>query len=380
MASASCIDELAASLLLLADSDFHGYSPLYESLAHSLAADADTLAFVCDNVAGTSRWGRVAVLFLAAVHDAALACPDSRLAAIYRGETDDDPHQALVELVADERERVVTSLQTRSVQTNEVARSAVIMPAVVEAGLGDRPVTLIEMGPSAGLNLLMDRYRIDYLRTANPGDGNRDGDAVVATAGPPASALTIRCELRGDHVPLLDPHPVVAHRTGVDLSPLLIDDAADRRWLRACVWPGAVDRAALLDAAVAMAVDHPPELVKGDAVTDLAPMVAAAPAATVPVVVSSWALAYVSSADRTRIIGQLGAIDRGGPVALVTVEEPRFTPWLAIDPGTAPAGSDGTPTAVGLTVWDSGHMSTRHLGWCHPHGRWLQWCDAQGPN
>ena len=73
-------------------------------------------------------------------------------------------------------------MRTRSIQTNEVGRSAALLPAlaVVRAGAlavgDDRPLALVELGPSAGLNLLLDRYAVTY---------RRDG-AVVATVGDPA--------------------------------------------------------------------------------------------------------------------------------------------------------------------------------------------------
>ena len=105
------------------------------------------------------------------------------------------------------RAALAATLSTRRTQTNETARCAGLLPAFAAVADG-RPLALIEIGASAGLNLRWDHYAYDY--------GGR-------AAGVPSSPLTIACELRGPHVPPLDPPPV-AWRAGIDLSPV---DASD---------------------------------------------------------------------------------------------------------------------------------------------------------
>ena len=58
------------------------------------------------------------------------------------------------------------------VQTNEVRRSALLLPAffLVSREAQGRPLYLLEIGTAAGLNLLWDRYGYDY------GNGLRSGD------------------------------------------------------------------------------------------------------------------------------------------------------------------------------------------------------------
>lgn len=372
MADDSAIGQLGASLLLLADSDFAGYSPLYEQLARSLAADPETLAFVCDHVGTDARWGRVGVLFLASLHDVALANPDSRLASLYRGDITGDPHAGAVELLAAHADQVADNLRTRSVQTNEVTRSAVLLPALVSAGLGGQQVALVEMGASAGLNLFADRYRLSYRRSG----------AEVACAGTTDSTVQVQCELVGTVDPPVDPPAVVVARTGVDLSPLDVTDPADRRWLRACVWPGSPARHNLLDAAMGLVSLQPPVLQRGNAVDALADMVEAIEPGVVAVVVSSWTMAYIPSVGRNRLLEQIGSVAPRGDVVLVTIEEPRFTPWIdpafgQLDARVAGAsiGVAGTPTAVSVSTWSGGEVGGRQVGWCHPHGRWLQWLE-----
>jgi len=66
----------------------------------------------------------------------------------------DDPVDAHAEFL---REFV----RTQSVQTNEVQRSWVLLPCFLRAAelLGVDELDVVELGPSAGLNLVWDRYR-----------------------------------------------------------------------------------------------------------------------------------------------------------------------------------------------------------------------------
>src|SRR5581483_9734788 len=54
-------------------------------------------------------------------------------------------------------------IATRLVQTNEVGRSACLLPAfsVASQREGDAPLAVVDFGCSAGLNLLFDRFHMD---------------------------------------------------------------------------------------------------------------------------------------------------------------------------------------------------------------------------
>ena len=55
-------------------------------------------------------------------------------------------------------------LQAGVTQTNDVLRSALLFPAfcLVAARAGGRPLGLVEIGTSGGLNLCWDQYRYEY--------------------------------------------------------------------------------------------------------------------------------------------------------------------------------------------------------------------------
>ena len=368
------IAELSALFMFLAEHDFAGYSPLYERIARHLAASPDLLMFVHASAAPNARRGRVPVLFLATLHDQTLRHPDTSLAAIFAGRsaTDAELADAIDELVTLDRDEIIETMRSRSVQTNEVGRTAAIVAGLAHLGadgvLGSRRIGLVELGPSAGLNLFADRWHVAYMR---------DG-AVVAEAGPEESPVRLDCELRGPRTPGSFDVPSIGLRTGIDPAPIDASDADQARWLRACVWPDVPDRPQRLAAAIAVVAEAPPTLVQGDAVTGLAPMVAAIDDRLLPVVQSTWALAYLSADGRAAVLDGLEAIGATRDLAFLTLEEPRFTPWIE-----TPAGidewyetGDGTPTMLGVRVWRDGVATSTALAMTHPHVTWMRWLDG----
>ena len=362
------IEELSGLFRFLAEHDFAGYSPLYERIALTMATDPELLAFVDDAAAPNSRRGRVPVLFHATLHEQAMRHPDELLGRAFVGDPSVDLHAAIGECIALHRDDVVATMRSRSVQTNEVGRSAAIAMGLAAASPDGRGVALIELGPSAGLNLFVDHWHIDYVR---------DG-ASIASCGPTDSPVQLACELRGPLEPSATAVPTIAHRTGVDPSPIDASDPDQARWLQACVWPGVPERPQRLAAALSVVALDPPPLVRGDAVTDLAPLVAATDAELLPIVLSTWALAYVSAEGRARVLDELDAIGAERDLAIVTLEEPRFTPWIELPDELVTIyyeTGDGTPTVLGLRRWIGGECTSKVLAVCHPHVRWMRWLD-----
>ena len=171
-------------------------------------------------------------------------------------------------------------MRARRTQTNEPARCAVLLPALAQL---PEPLALVDVGASAGLTMLFDRYSYDY-------GGHR-------LAGADPDAPTLRCQVAGP-VPLPDRIPAIVWRTGLDLNPLDVTVDDDVRWLSCLVWPDEEDRAERLAAAIASARRAPPPVIRGDLLTDLPAVVAQAPADATVVVYHSSVLWYVTPPQR----------------------------------------------------------------------------------
>ena len=97
-------------------------------------------------------------------------------------------------------------------QTNEVRRSAALLPAAaLVQKLTGLPLSLLEMGASAGLNLHFDRYALE---------------TPFGAIGADDPALTLRPEWRGDVPPVgqID----VSDRRGCDLAPVDTSEESER--------------------------------------------------------------------------------------------------------------------------------------------------------
>jgi hypothetical protein len=227
-------------------------------------------------------------------------------------------------------------------QTNEVGRSAVLTAGLL--AVADRfgqPVELLELGASAGLNMLLDRYGYDLGGLA---------------AGDPASMLRQAPEWNGDPPP--DAAVSVAARAGVDLRPM--DARRDGERLLAYVWPDQPARLRQLEAALAIASGDTPQVEQGDAADWLeAKLAAPAEAGRTRVVLHSIAFQYFPAETQARIAA---AIEAAGAEA----SEGKPLAWLRFEM----APGDAKPS-LRLRLWPDGE--DRLLAWCHPHGKSVRW-------
>jgi hypothetical protein len=240
--------------------------------------------------------------------------------------------------VLEEHADEVTSLiRRRATQLNEPNRCASLLPLL---GRLQGPLALLEVGASAGLCLLPDRYVYEY-----------DGHPVV-NAGAPGPVL--RCVLRGP-APLPDHVPEVVWRAGLDLEPIDPGDPDAVSWLEALVPPDEPDRLDRLRAALAVATKEAPQVVQGDLRTDLPELAASAPEGATLVVFHSGVLAYLGDGDRAAFAATVGAMD-----ATWISNEP---PWA--QPGGVPERPGDWPPATlalcqdGRPVGEAGMLGDR---------------------
>src|SRR5712691_6979593 len=220
------LEALAQRFVRFADQECGDYAPLYDRLARGIACDPELLT-----LAAHARSGQQApLLLLAAVHSLVLGGTNHALGAFYPSVMPraavpaEDPLPAFRTFCRDYRDALLALVSTGLVQTNEPRRCTVLLPAFTTVArlAGGRPLALIEVGASAGLNLLFDRYGYDY------GAGRFVGD--------PAAPVRFTCALRGTVVPPLPAGlPPVAARVGIDLHPIRANDPQATRWLRALI-------------------------------------------------------------------------------------------------------------------------------------------------
>jgi hypothetical protein len=313
----------AERYLAFARDEAAGRSPLYEEFSTRIAHDSDVLALL--SALPTAKQ-QPNLLFAAVKHDFGVQ-PD---------------WAAFRTTVLQHWTEISATLMARSTQTNEAARCATLLPALMQL---PQPLALLEVGASAGLCLLPDRYAYDF-----------GGHQLT----PPGASAPPRFVCRAnDATPLPTRLPEIVWRAGLDLNPIDVRDDEHCAWLEALVWPGQDQRLANLRAALAVARKDPPRLKRGNLLHDLAELAAEAPRAATLVVFHTAVLAYVrDQAQRNtfaRSVRELGAV-------WISNEAPGVFPDIAAQlPEPPPRGR------FVLAV------EGRPMAFSDPHGAVLQW-------
>ncbi len=225
-------------------------------------------------------------------------------------------------------------------QTNEVGRSAALLAGLfdVVGASGVHRVRLLEVGASAGLNLLVDRFG---FRGAGWAYGPEDSPVrfVDPIDGPVRTA----------------PFTLVERR-GCDLHPVDATSASGRLLLTSFVWPFDVERHRRLTAALVVAAEHPPVVDEAPAGAWLDERLTGGGDDVLTVVWNSvtrlyWPEAEVAAVDRT--LAEFGA--------------QRLLARVSMEFGNEP---DASPRPeLRTTLWRPG-QDPRHvlLGTAHDHG------------
>jgi hypothetical protein len=291
-------------------------------------------------IAPEPRW-ELPLQLLGAMHYLALSGRAPDLARAYAGEG--DPWPAFRAALVEHRDFVARFVSEQDVQTNEVQRCYALLPAFLTlARETGRPLDLVELGPSAGLNLLWDRYRYLYA-------GEAWGSAV--------SPLVLAGELRGSlPAGLLDVEPVVGKRIGIDLNPVDVTTEEGSLLLQSFTWVGQTARLERLRQAIAVVRADPPELVRGDYVELLPELLGARDPDALTVVFQTASTMYLSTEQRARLERALDAAGARGGLAYLTA--------------TQPDDESHSFWALRLRTWPGGERLLAHMDF---HGAWVEW-------
>lgn len=313
---------------------------LYGVLVRELADDADRGGVVADILRGRedARPGDMVQLrLLAGIHRIVLRGDAPGLAPFYPsmgGTADRYAVWPALEPVLRAHVAELRAALDVAPQTNEVGRSVALLAGLSEAvrRTGLRRVRLLEPGASAGLNLLVDRFRF-------VGDG--------WSAGPPDAHLV----LDGCEAPGFEPAQVeVVERRGCDLDPFDATTDEGAAHLRSFVWPHMPERDGRLVAALATLRETPVVVDRAGAAEWVRERLAEPVADDVLTVV--WHSITRQYWPREEYAAMLAAIDEARPrmpVARVALEDPEVLPE---------SGSWRPQVEVDDDV----------IGWCTHHG------------
>jgi hypothetical protein len=228
-------------------------------------------------------------------------------------------------------------VRTQRVQTNEVQRSWVLLPGFLRAAelLGAEELDVVELGPSAGLNLVWDRYRYIY-------EAGEWGpvDAPLRLSGRERTTVPER---------LLARVPRVQRRVGIDVAPVDVTTNEGARLLESFVWAGQEERVARLRRAIEVVRANPPELVRGEIGEELPRVLRNRPT----IVFQTAVFGYVD--DRTVQSVRATLSDPRRPIAFVSA-----------------GGGRSDEPAWGMRIFRPGR-EREFLGHADFHGAWLDY-------
>jgi hypothetical protein len=259
--------------------------------------------------------------------------------------SEDDLWRGLAAAIASDDARLTAILDSPP-QTNEVARSALLLPGYLTvARLAGLPLALREIGASAGLNLLFDRYFHDY--------GFFAWGASEAT-------VRIACDWRGRRetfAPIIE----VADRLGCDQKPIDARDGAQRKRMLAYIWPDQTARVQRIEAALALAASENLSIEANDAAAFAARELGPAHEGSATVLTHSVVWQYLPEATKASlkktVAAAAGRATRAAPFA-----------WLRME---AEAG-ERRGAVLRLSLWPD-EIIDAPLAVVDFHGRWIEW-------
>lgn len=258
------IAQLSKQFQVFAKRECEGSSELYEYLSYEIAKDDEIL-----ELSSHARKGQpIPNLLFGAVHCLLLKGNNHILKEYYPSIVE---HPKVVQesyihfkkFCQINRSEIISMIEIKLVQTNETKRCAYLYPVFSHIyNQTNKPLALIEIGTSAGLQLFWDKYRYSYNSDEVFGDSHSD--------------VHIKAEIRGGRIPKLNSKvPPVTHRFGLDLHINDVSNVEDSLWLNALIWPEHKERRQLFDQAVGCMIDNKSELnfIEGNGV-ELLPQIA----------------------------------------------------------------------------------------------------------
>lgn len=278
------------------------------------------------------------------IHALQLAGDEPRLDPIYRDLVADDA--AIVgEAMAVHEARLLPWLDGPP-QTNEAGRSSNFIAAMLWLADRDLPPRFecLEIGSSAGINLMLERYRYDL------------GGARV---GPDDAVMSFAPEWKGPPPP---EHAIkFVSLEGCDVAPVDLTDPAQALRLKAYIWPEHRVRFERMDAAIRAATECPPRIARINAADFIESQLAEPQAeGTTRVLMHSIVWQYVPEDQQQRVTEAMEA-------AGATATADKSLAWIRLE-------ANRTTHRHELTVryWPGGEDEVL-LARAHAHGADIEW-------
>lgn len=335
---------LSQRFIHFAEKECKNSSHLYESLALKISEDSEILE-MCQR----ARAGQpVPNLLFGAVHYLLLRGKEHELKEFYPSLVMDPKNNreafpVFKDFCLQYKKEIIHLLQTKIVQTNEVRRCAYLYP--VFSWIYERtkkPLSLIEIGTSAGIQLFWDQYAYSY-----------NGKEVVGSVDSP---VHITSQIIGKIKPFyLSTSPPVSTRIGIDLNIVDLTAIEDKWWMKALIWPEHRERFTLFEQAASLLTKDLPQLVEGDAIALLEEIVRQIPLDSSLCIFHTHVANQIPLEARKRLLNIVDQVGKKRDV--FHIYNNIYDPYLHLD------------------YYENGEEGRNTIAETDGHGRWVRWLE-----
>lgn len=334
-------------------------SPMYQRILGTLATSVGSLNWLLDASAHRSPL-ELSLLLTSGIHRLVLlGAPEAMPLREYypsagglRSYEDSQFPQLFLDVMENCKEKLIPIIQGETIQTNETQRGLFWLLPVILSGW--KKIHLVELGASAGLNLVADQRRFTWW------DGDNSFSFGLAHNEQFLTEVRPRLPQRWTNDPII---PSILSRNGCDLHPLALRNDTDKARLESFVWADQLSRFDRLREGIevhshftqrqAIAIEKAslphdlPEFLNSLDFADNSPVV----------VYNTYLTTYLENE---------GASLRNYLAKWATSQK-RKVMWVQSEP------VDGSPVkhhwcAWTVDLWEGNEKYGWHLAWVHPHG------------
>lgn len=280
-------------------------------------------------------------------HALHMAGQHDRLSAIYNGDEGAaaDAEQIIAQIIASDEAALLPWLDSPP-QTNEPGRSSSYIAGLLWLTARGFPprFELLEIGSSAGLNLMIDRYHYDLAGVC---------------IGPEDAPLSFTPEWQG--LPPPDQSFTIESIRGCDIAPVDLTNPMQAERLAAYIWPEHKIRFERMKTAIALVNETPPSLEASGAGDWMARQLAKPQKeGETRVLMHSIVWQYIPEEEQNRITRLM---EEAGSKA--TADRPLA--WLSLE-----ANRHNYRHELTVRYWPGNGQPVK-LGEAHAHGVWVKW-------
>lgn len=235
-------------------------------------------------------------------------------------------------------------MRQRIVQTNEVRRCTLLLPAaaLIAQRASRASLHLIDVGAASGLNLLMDQYRVLY--------------STGQILGMEESSVELTCAVDG-RMPVGLATPQIFSRTAIDLNPIDLTKEEELLWAEALIWPDQTDRLERLRKAVAILKKNEVLAKAGRGIDQVESAIRGIEESGAICVMHSFTLNQFSQEDRINFSKTLERLSLYRALWRISLE------WIGTE----------KPELILEYYYEGERKSVEKLAECHQHGAWIKW-------